>query len=175
MALFMAQVIFMGIVATLVIDIWAVILSTIFKLPTTNWSMVGRWCAHLRTGQFIHRPISQSKPVKSEQTIGWLFHYIIGIGYAYLYVILMVFIVSNDPSLISAIIYGLVTLIAPWLVLQPALGLGLFARLADKPNTTGALNLSVHLIFEVALYFSWTLSLAFFNPMSLMVRVILNG
>ena len=87
----------------------------------------------------------------------------------------MVFIVSNDPSLISAIIYGLVTLIAPWLVLQPALGLGLFARLADKPNTTGALNLSVHLIFEVALYFSWTLSLAFFNPMSLMVRVILNG
>ena len=134
MALFMAQVIFMGIVTNLVIDIWAVILSTILKLPTTNWSMVGRWCAHLRTGQFIHRPISQSKPVKSEQTIGWLFHYIIGIGYAYLYVILMVFIVSNDPFLISAIIYGLVTLIVPWLVLQPALGLGLFARLADKPN-----------------------------------------
>ena len=109
MALFMAQVIFMGIITTLVIDIWAFILSTIFKLPTTNWSMVGRWCAHLRTGQFIHRPLSQSNPVKHEQTIGWLFHYIIGIGYAYLYVILMIFIVSNDPSLTSAIIYGLVT------------------------------------------------------------------
>ena len=162
MALFMAQVIFMGIVATLVIDIWAVILSTIFKLPTTNWSMVGRWCAHLRTGQFIHRPISLSNPVKYEQTIGWLFHYIIGIGYAYLYVMLMVFIVIKDPSLTSAIIYGLVTLIAPWLVLQPALGLGLFARLADKPNTIRALNLFVHLIFGLALYFSWTLSLALF-------------
>ena len=162
MALFMAQVIFMGIVATVVIDIWAVILSTIFKLPTTNWSMVGRWCAHLRTGQFIHRPISQLKPVKYEQTIGWLFHYIIGIGYAYLYVMLMVFIFIKDPSLTSAIIYGLVTLIAPWLVLQPALGLGLFARLAEKPNTIRALNLSVHLIFGVALYFSWTLSLALF-------------
>ena len=162
MALFMAQVIFIGIVATLVIDIWAVILSTIFKLPTTNWSMVGRWCAHLRTGQIIHRPISQSKPVKYEQTIGWLFHYIIGIGYAYLYVMLMVFIFIKDPSLTSAIIYGLVTLIAPWLVLQPALGLGLFARLAEKPNTIRALNLSVHLIFGVALYFAWTLSLALF-------------
>ena len=39
MALFMAQVIFMGIVATLVIDIWAVILSTIFKLPPP----IGAW------------------------------------------------------------------------------------------------------------------------------------
>ena len=137
--------------------------------------MVGRRCAHLRTGQFIHRPISQSKPVKYEQTFSWLFHYIIGIRYAYLYVILIVFIVSNDPSLTSAIIYGLVTLIAPWLVLQPALGLSLFARLADKPNTIRVLNLFVHLIFGVVLYFSWNLSLAFFNPMSLMVRVILNG
>ena len=106
-----------------------------------------------------HRPI---KACKSEQTIGWLFHYIIGIGYAYLYVMLMVFIVIKDPSLTSAIIYGLVTLIAPWLVLQPALGLGLFARLADKPNTIRALNLFVHLIFGLALYFSWTLSLALF-------------
>ena len=124
--------------------------------------MVGRWCAHLRTGQFIHRLISLSKPVEYEQTIVWLFHYIIGIRYAYLYVMLMVFIVIKDPSLTSAIIYGLVTLIAPWLVLQPALGLGLFARLAEKPNTIRALNLSVHLIFGVALYFAWTLSLALF-------------
>ena len=162
MALFMAQVIFMGIITTLVIDIWAFILSTIFKLPTTNWSMVGRWCAHLDTSQFIHRPLSQSKPLKHEQTIGWLFHYIIGIGYAYLYVILMIFIVSNDPSLTSAIIYGLVALIAPWLVLQPALGFDLFARLADRPNTIGALNLFVRLIFGVALYFSWALSMALF-------------
>lgn len=46
---------------------------------------------------------------------------------------LMVFIFIKDPSLTSAIIYGLVTLIAPWLVLQPALGLGLFARLAENP------------------------------------------
>ena len=75
---------------------------------------------------------------------------------------LMVFIVIKDPSLTSAIIYGLVTLIAPWLVLQPALGLGFFARLADKPNTIRALNLFVHLIFGLALYFSWTLSLALF-------------
>ena len=94
--------------------------------------------------------------------MGWLFHYINGIGYAYLYVISIAFIVSNVPSLTSAIIYGLVTLIALWLVLQPALGLGLFAKLADKPNTIRALNLFVHLIFGLALYFSWTLSLALF-------------
>ena len=75
---------------------------------------------------------------------------------------LMVFIVIKDPSLTSAIIYGLVTLIAPWLVLKPALGLVLFAKLADKPNTIRALNLFVHLIFGLALYFSWTLSLALF-------------
>ena len=86
--------------------------------------------------------------------MGWLFHYINGIGYAYLYVISIAFIVSNDPSLTSAIIYGLVTLIALWLVLQPPLGCGLLARLADKPNTIRALNLSVDLIFWVALYFS---------------------
>ena len=155
----MTQVIFIGLVATLVIDMWAVILRKTFKFPTTNWDMVGRWCAHLPSGKFIHRPISDSKPVRYEQTIGWLFHYIIGIAYACSYLMLMAYVVKSEPSLSSAIIFGVVTLIAPWLVLQPALGLGLFARLAEKPTTIRAINLSVHLIFGAVLYFGWAVSL----------------
>ena len=65
MALLMAQVIFMGIITTLVIDIWPFILSTIFKLPHHllghGWQVV---CAS------AHWPIYTPafKPIKACKT-----------------------------------------------------------------------------------------------------------
>tara|TARA_B110000879_G_scaffold180406_1_gene237032 strand:- start:6189 stop:6740 length:552 start_codon:yes stop_codon:yes gene_type:complete len=156
---FITQAIVIGVAATLAIDMWAVILRTAFNLPTTNWGMVGRWFAYLPRGQFMHRPIGSSKPIKYEHLIGWLAHYAVGIGYAYCYLILVFYVLKDQPSLISAISYGVFTLIAPWLVLQPALGLGLFAKRAESPSTVRAINISIHLIFGAVLYFAWQASL----------------
>jgi len=142
-----------GVVGTAAIDIWAEILSRGFKLPTTNWGMVGRWFGHLPKGKFIHSPISRSTRIKHELTIGWVLHYAIGISYGFAYML----IVQGNPSAMSAIGFGLVTVLVPWFVLQPGLGLGCFARLAPKPNVVRILNLSMHSIFGLGLYAGWIL------------------
>ena len=143
--------IIIGVVATIAIDIWAEILSRGFKLPTTNWGMVGRWFGHLPKGKFIHKPISNSVKIKHELTIGWILHYAIGIGYGYAYML----IIQGSPGITSALIFGLVTVLVPWFILQPGLGLGCIARLAPKPNIIRLINLSIHSIFGLGLYAGW--------------------
>ena len=96
-----------GIIATVCMDIWAVIAKRQFKLPTADWAMVGRWFGHMSRGVFRHRPISGAPPVRNETALGWIGHYAIGVlyGLAYLYIIRVGF--SSEPSLISALGFGL--------------------------------------------------------------------
>ncbi|NIP49498.1 MAG: DUF2938 family protein [Gammaproteobacteria bacterium] len=48
------QGILIRLLATALIDGWALLLKLFFKLPTTNWAMVGRWVGHFHSGQFVH-------------------------------------------------------------------------------------------------------------------------
>lgn len=146
-----------GIVATVCLDIWAAIAKYVLRLPTANWAMVGRWFGHMPRGVLLHRPISASPPIRHELVLGWIGHYVIGAlyGIAYLYIIEVVF--SRQPSFISATVFGLATLFAPWLVMQPAMGAGVFASRAPRPALVRVTNFSMHGIFGVALYLGWVL------------------
>jgi len=148
----------MGIIATAVMDVWLAFLKRVFDLPTTNWAMVGRWFGHLPGGKFIHRPIGSSDAIKNEEALGWLLHYVIGIVYAYVYLGIIVIKTLSGPTILSALIFGLATVLVPWFVLQPGLGLGILARMAPKPNLIRAISLSVHSIFGLSLYFGWLVS-----------------
>jgi hypothetical protein len=145
-----------GLIATMVMDVWALLLKHGAGLPTTDWAMVGRRIAYLPAGRFIHRPIAGSPPVRRELLIGWSAHYLIGVMYALLY-IATIAVTKGTPSLVSAILFGLVTLLAPWFIMQPGMGIGMFASLAPKPNLTRAINVSMHLVFGAALYPGWLL------------------
>lgn len=148
-----------GAFATVAMDAWALLLKHAAALPTTDWAMVGRWFGHLCRGRLIHRPIGDSPPIPGELAIGWIAHYAVGVVYALLYTGILV-ITSRTPTLGSAVLFGLVTLAAPWLVLQPGLGIGVFARFAPRPGLTRAINISMHLIFGAALYPGWLLGAA---------------
>ena len=148
------SIIFVGIVATAVLDLWALVVKYLLRGPTTNWAMVGRWFAHLPRGAFVHRPIADSEPIAHELAIGWIAHYLVGIAYSYLYALLVTF-TAISLSLLSAIVFGVVTVAAAWFVLQPGLGVGLFARLAPNPWLIRALNLSAHVFFGCGLYLGW--------------------
>ncbi|MCJ8318273.1 MAG: DUF2938 domain-containing protein [Colwellia sp.] len=149
------KIIVVGIFATVIIDIWATFSNRLFKLPRTNWAMVGRWLGHLPNGKFIHNPVSASPKINYENIIGWMFHYLIGVIYAALYVVVVIWGVGNETSLLTAWIFGLFTLLSPWLILQPALGLGIFAVKAPRPNMVRLQNFSLHSIFGIALYYGW--------------------
>lgn len=152
------QILVMGITATVMIDVWLAVLNKVFNLPTTNWAMVGRWFAHLPSGKFIHRPIGSSAEIKHERALGWVIHYVIGIVYAYLYLAVVFYAVASEPTVLSAVLFGLATVLVPWLVLQPGMGLGILARKTPNPNVIRLISLSVHSIFGVSLYLGWIVS-----------------
>lgn len=145
----------LGVLSTLAIDAWSLFVSTVFKFPKTNWAMVGRWIGHMRNGKLTHQSIAAAPAINNELVLGWIFHYLIGIAYAGLYVALVYFYFDKTPSLISAWLFGVVTIVSPWFIMQPGLGLGICARKAANPKLTRLQNLAIHSIFGVALYYSW--------------------
>lgn len=148
----------MGAFATLVIDLWAMIIKHGFKQQTTDWGMAGRWFAYLPRGVFIHRPIGKTEPVNYEKLIGWSAHYIIGVIYAWMYIAIVAQVLNAQPQLGSALIFGIVTVLAPWFILQPGMGMGVLASKTPNPWTKRFLSLTVHCIFGLALYASWKIT-----------------
>jgi hypothetical protein len=149
------KIIILGIFSTVIIDFWAAFSSRIFHLPKTNWSMVGRWVGHIPNGRYFHDPIGSSHEIRGEYFFGWLFHYFIGVAYAGIYVALVVLFFQGSATLLFSWLFGLLTILSPWLILQPALGLGICAVKAIKPNLVRLQNLCIHSIFGIALYFGW--------------------
>jgi Protein of unknown function (DUF2938) len=66
---------------------------------------------------------------------------------------------ARQPSLGPAISVGLLTVVAPFLVMQPCMGFGIAASKAQGPNVMRLRSLVTHLIFGVGLYGSaWALA-----------------
>lgn len=149
------RILITGILATVAIDIWATFANKVLKLPRTNWAMVGRWIGHIPHGKILHAPISAAPPINNENLLGWVFHYLIGIIYAALYVAYVHIARGGTPTLGSAFVFGLITILSPWLIMQPALGLGICAAKAPRPNLVRMQNLVIHSIFGVTLYYGW--------------------
>ena len=99
------QGVFIGVIATLGMDIWAAIVKHLLHLPTADWALVGRWFGHMPRGVLVHRPIADSAAIPSELAIGWVMHYLTGIvyGLAYLGVVQVLF--SSGPTLASALVF----------------------------------------------------------------------
>jgi len=141
-----------GTVATLATDLWSLLLQATAGVPAPNWGLVGRWVAWFPRGVFVHRPITATAKVRGEAAIGWAFHYAVGIAYAALYLAIMRRGFDSGPTLISALVFAIALLVAPWLVMQPALGLGVMARGTLHPAAVRAINASVHTVFGFGLY-----------------------
>lgn len=155
------RILTMGITATIAIDLWATFSNRMLGRPRTNWGLVGRWIGHMRDGQFTHVSIGSSPPIAHEAILGWVFHYLVGCVYAALFLMYVSIAQMGQPTIVSAVLFGLVTTLSPWLLMQPALGQGICASKAPRPALVRMQNLSVHTIFGLALYCSCRVTSAF--------------
>jgi Protein of unknown function (DUF2938) len=145
------EALLVGIIATLATDLWLWLLQ-IIGVPPADWALIGRWVAWMPRGVFVHRAIAATPSIRGELAIGWGFHYVVGIAYAALYLAITRLVLASGPTLISAMVFAIALLVVPWLVMQPALGLGFFAARAPHPNVTRIINISGHAAFGVGLY-----------------------
>ena len=143
-----------GIGATALMDLWAVLLNRVFGLNLPNWALVGRWFAHIPRGRLFHKDIAQAEPVANELAIGWAAHYVTGIAYAALLVAFAGPAWLSEPSLGPALALGLVTILAGWFLLQPGMGAGWAAARKPNPWQVRGLNLLAHTVFGFGLFAS---------------------
>eukprot|EP00439_Symbiodinium_sp_Y106_P089680 s1_g2216.t1 len=143
-----------GVGATLIMDLWALLLLRVFGIPSLSYAMVGRWIGHLPRGVFVHPNIAAADPMPGESALGWTAHYVIGIIFAGTLIAIWGMSWTVSPTLIPAIVIGLATLAAPFLVLQPGMGAGVAASKTPAPNVARLRSLSAHLSFGVGLYLS---------------------
>jgi len=143
---------FIGIGATIIMDIWALLLWKGFGVPSLNFGMVGRWIGHLPSGRLVHTNIAEAPPVPGEQTIGWTAHYAIGVLFAGVLILIWGLGWTETPTPLPALIIGLVTLTAPFLILQPGMGAGIAASKTPNPNVARLRSFSAHMSFGVGLY-----------------------
>ena len=141
-----------GIGATMVMDLFGVLRSKLLGQPSTDYGLVGRWLGHMPRGVFVHRSIGKSSPVNGEAIIGWSAHYLTGIAFAGLLLVLFGADWARHPSLLPALTVGMGSVAAPFLLMQPGMGQGLAARLTPEPWAARARSLLTHLVFGLGLY-----------------------
>ncbi len=146
------RAVLIGIGATLVMDLWALLLKRLFGAPSLDYALVGRWIGHLPQGRLTHPGIARSAPVAGERAIGWIAHYAIGIGFALLLLAIWGPAWAARPTLLPAMIVGIATVAAPFLILQPGMGAGIAASRTPKPGVARLRSLMAHASFGVGLY-----------------------
>jgi DUF2938 family protein len=143
-----------GLGATLVIDLWALLLRRGFNIPSLNYCLLGRWLLHMPGGTFVHDSIASATQKRHECTMGWVAHYLIGTIFALVFVLLASGTWLERPTLLPAVAFGIVTTLVPFLIMQPSFGLGIAASKTPNPSQFRRKSLMTHTVFGVGLYIS---------------------
>jgi hypothetical protein len=151
---YLSSILLTGIGATATTDLWALVRGRLLGVASPNYGLVGRWIAWLPRGRFFHEPIAATPPVRGERAIGWLVHYLIGVGFAALLPGIWGPEWVRQPTLWPALMVGVGTVAAPFLVMQPAMGAGIAASRTPRPAAARLQSLITHVIFGLGLYAS---------------------
>ena len=140
--------------AKLAMDAWTVARTRLPGVPSLDYALVGRWLGHMPKRRFRHDPIGASLPVRGERALGWAFHYATGVAFAAVLLALWGLEWARLPTLAPALVVGLGSVAAPFLVMQPALGAGVAASRTPRPGAARLQSLLTHGLFGLGLYVS---------------------
>lgn len=146
------QILLIGVGATLITDVWGLLRKQLLGLPLPNYGLVGRWLAYMLKGKFYHRAITQSLPISGELTLGWIAHYLLGIAFAALLIGIWGDNWLASPTLIPALIVGIGTVVVPFLIMQPGMGLGWAGANTPNPGSVRVQSVFTHTVFGLGLY-----------------------
>lgn len=137
--------------ATIVMDLWALLLKR-FGIPSLNFAFLGRWIGHLPRGRVLHENIAHAPPVRGELALGWSAHYLIGVGFAALLLAAFGLRWAHAPTPGPALFIGLVTVVAPLFILQPAMGAGIASSKTPRPLFNALKSVATHTVYGLGLY-----------------------
>lgn len=141
------RIVAIGVGATLAMDLWGWVQRRAFGARTLDYGRVGRWLLDPR-----RKPAEAPPPSRRERALGWIAHYACGVAFAALLVAVAGRAWLKAPTLGAALLAGVLTLAAPFLILQPALGAGLASSRTPDATAARLRSLLTHLVFGAGLY-----------------------
>jgi len=144
--------ILIGVGATAVIDAWALGRKWLLGIAPPDYGLVGRWLIYLAHGRFRNDSIPASPRARGERVIGWTAHYFIGIAFASVLLAIWGIDWVRHPTIGPALIVGIGSVAAPFLILQPAMGAGIAASRTPNPTAARVRSLATHAVFGLGLY-----------------------
>ncbi|HYD61119.1 MAG TPA: DUF2938 domain-containing protein [Noviherbaspirillum sp.] len=141
-----------GVGATAVMDLWGIARKPLLGIAAPDYGLVGRWFGHMARGRFRHDTIAASPSVRGERFIGWAAHYLTGIAFAALLVGIWGLAWVRQPTIGPALIVGIGTVAAPFLLMQPGMGAGIAASRMPRPAAARLQSLITHAVFGLGLY-----------------------
>jgi hypothetical protein len=147
----LARAVAIGVGATAIMDISGEILRRVTSVAPLDYRLLGRWIGHLRHGRVRHENIHTAQPIAHERPLGWVAHYAIGTGFAAALVLSCPGWAAR-PRLGPALATGVASTAAPWLLMQPAFGMGIAASNTANPTRARVHSLRTHAIYGSGLY-----------------------
>jgi hypothetical protein len=141
-----------GLGGALAMDAWGLVLRRGLGIPTLDYALLGRWLGGMPAGRLMVARIGAAPPVAGERPLGTAAHYAIGIAFAWLLLALAGPGWLGAPTLLPALAVGLATIVAPWFVMQPAMGAGIAGSRTPDPRATRLRNLGTHAVYGLGLY-----------------------
>lgn len=92
--------------------------------------------------------------MRGELIIGWTAHYLIGIAFAALLVVVFGPAWVHQPTIGPLLIVGIGAVLAPFLLMQPGMGAGIAASRTPNPAAARVQSLVTHTVFGLGLYAS---------------------
>ena len=142
-----------GIIATLIFDLFQISLSYAYNINKSKWNLIGRYFIGLiKNNKFFVDNIEEEEIIDNELLIGYLVHYAIGSIFGLFYVSINL-IFYSEPSLILALIIGIITVLGGWCIIMPyTYNIGFFASKKEEQFQILVQNLIAHFIFGIGLY-----------------------
>jgi hypothetical protein len=150
----LARAVLLGVAGAMAMDAWAWLARRGLGIRGLDYGLLGRWIGHMSRGRFVHERIAAAAPVPGERPLGWLAHYAIGVAFAVVLLGLAGLEWAREPTLLPPLIVGFGTILAPWLVMQPAMGAGVAGSRTPDPRATRLRNLATHAVYGLGLYAS---------------------
>lgn len=145
------KAIVVGVIATAVMDLWALLSKKLFNIPSLNYAMVGRWLGNIFDGHFTHPNIAHAPAIRGERVLGWTTHYVIGVFFAMLLLLIMGHSWMQHPTVLPPLLFGIASVVAPFFILQPGMGAGFAASKTPNPTVARSRSFMAHSAFGVGL------------------------
>ena len=149
---YLTSTLVVGIGATALMDLWGIARKPLLGLAPPDYGLVGRWLGHMASGRFRHESIAASRPVRGERLIGWIAHYLTGIAFAAVLTAIGGPDWVSRPTIGPALVVGVGSVAAPFMLMQPGMGMGIAASRTRRPTSARLQSLVTHVVFGIGLY-----------------------